>query len=86
MQKGWLKPANGLMKKFANIHQFCNGDIHKFVLLLKRVFIRMNTWIAGEDLMEHFYQRKKLFTGNCIQKTLLINTTHMLKKYLKVLK
>ena len=55
MQKGWLKPANGLMKKFANIHQFCNGDIHKFVLLLKRVFIRMNTWIAREDLMEHFY-------------------------------
>ena len=86
MQKGWLKPANGLMKKFANIHQFCNGDIQKFVLLLKRVFIRMNTWIAGEDLMEHFYQIKKLFTGNCIQKTLLINTTHMLKKYLKVLK
>ena len=55
MQKGWLKPANGLMKKFVNIHQFCNGDIHKFVLLLKRVFIRMNTWIAREDLMEHFY-------------------------------
>ena len=32
-KKIWLKPINGLIKKFPNIHQFCNGDINKFVLI-----------------------------------------------------
>ena len=31
-----LKPINGLIEKFPNIYQFCNGDINKFVLLLKK--------------------------------------------------
>ena len=25
------------------------------------VFIHMNTWIAGKDLMKHYYQNKKFF-------------------------
>ena len=36
MLKGWLKPVNRLIKKFPNIHQFCNKDINKFVLLLQK--------------------------------------------------
>ena len=36
MWKRWLKTINGLSKKFSNIHQFCNGDINKFVLLLRK--------------------------------------------------
>ena len=35
-KKRWLMPVNGLIKKFPNIHQFCNGDINKFVLLLRK--------------------------------------------------
>ena len=31
-----LKPINELIIKFPNIYQFCNGDINKFVLLLKK--------------------------------------------------
>ena len=31
-----MKPINGLIKKFSNIHQFCNGNINKFVLLLRK--------------------------------------------------
>ena len=31
-----MKPGNGLIKKFPNIHQFCNGNINKFVLLLRK--------------------------------------------------
>ena len=27
---------NGLIKKFSNMYQFCNGDINKFVLLLRK--------------------------------------------------
>ena len=29
-------PINVLIKKFPNIHQFCNGDINKSVLLLRK--------------------------------------------------
>ena len=36
MFKRWLKPVNGLIKKFPNIHKFCNEDINKFVLLLRK--------------------------------------------------
>ena len=31
-----LKPVNGLIKKFPDIHKFCNGDINKFALLLRK--------------------------------------------------
>ena len=46
-KKRWLKSINGLIKKFPNIHQFCNGDINKFALLLrKRVYPHqyMDSW------------------------------------------
>ena len=29
-KKSWLKLLIGLLKKFPNIHQFCNGDNNKF--------------------------------------------------------
>ena len=35
-KKRWLKPINGLIKKFPNIHQFCNGEINKYISLLKK--------------------------------------------------
>ena len=35
-KKRWLKPVNRLIKKFPSIHQFCNGDINKFFLLLRK--------------------------------------------------
>ena len=35
----------------------------------------MNTWISVKDVMEYHYQIKKLFTVNCILKTVLIRTT-----------
>ena len=31
-----MKSVSGLIKKFPNIHQFCNGDINRFVLLLRK--------------------------------------------------
>ena len=36
VKKRWLKPVNRLIKKFPNIHQFCNEDINKFILLLSK--------------------------------------------------
>ena len=32
-----------LTKKFANTYKFCDGDINKFCLMLKKVFIHTNT-------------------------------------------
>ena len=35
-KKRQLKPINGLIKKFSNTYEFCNGDINKFILLLRK--------------------------------------------------
>ena len=46
-KKRWLKPVNGLIKKFPNMHQFCNRHINQFVLLLRRVvylYEYMDSW------------------------------------------
>ena len=37
-KKRQLKPINWLIKKFLNIYKFCNGDINKFILLLRKGF------------------------------------------------
>ena len=35
-KKRSLKPINELIKTFPNVYQFCNKDIDKFVLLLRK--------------------------------------------------
>ena len=37
-KKRQLKPIYGLIKKFSNTYEFCNGDINKFILLLRKGF------------------------------------------------
>ena len=37
-----------LIQRFASLYEFCNGDLNKFILLLKKVSILMNTWIVNE--------------------------------------
>ena len=36
MRKKCFKSINGLIKKFPNTYQFCNEDVNKFVLLLRK--------------------------------------------------
>ena len=50
-----------LIKRFSNTHECCNEVINRFILLLKKVFILMNTWIVRKDLMKHHCLIKKLF-------------------------
>ena len=49
-------------KRFTNTYEFCNEDINKFILLLRKGVYPYE--IAGKDLMKHHYQIKKLFTAN----------------------
>ena len=57
------KLIEGLIKKFASVYQFWKGDLNKFILLLRKVFIHMKTWVTGENLMKPHYHLKKLFTA-----------------------
>ena len=50
-----------LIKNFKNTYSFCDNDLNKFILLLKKAFILMNMWIVGKNLMGHHYQIKKVF-------------------------
>ena len=66
--KEWGKRYSKLIdqgiKNFPIMYPFCNGNLNKFVFLLKKAFILMNTWTVGKDLMKHQYRLKKLFTAN----------------------
>ena len=57
---------NPLIETFYNTYQLSNKDINKFALLLKKVFILMNIWIAGKDLMNSYRWRKIIITVNYI--------------------
>ena len=57
----WLKPKNGLIKKFPNTHQFCNGDINKFVLLLRKGVYPYEYMDSWERFNETSLPDKKAF-------------------------
>ena len=60
-KKIWLKPINGLIKKFPNIQQFCNGDINKFVLLLIKGVYPYDYMDSWERFHETSLSDKKSF-------------------------
>ena len=39
-----MKPVNGFIKKFTDIHQFCNREINKFILLLRKGVYPIYNW------------------------------------------
>ena len=49
--KRCFKSIKGSIKKHPSLYQFCKG----------KMFIPMNTWIAGKDLRKHCYWIKKDF-------------------------
>ena len=60
-KKRWFKPVNGLIKKVSNIHQFCNGDVNKFVLLLRKSVYPYEYMNSSERLDETSLPYKKAF-------------------------
>ena len=63
-EERWLKPINGLTKKFPNIYQFCNGYIHKFILLLRKCVYPYEYMDSWEKFNETSYQMKNPFLAN----------------------
>ena len=63
-EKNYEKKFNEeLIKRFANIYEFCNKD-NKFVLLLRKGIYPYEYMDSWEDLMKHHCLIKKLFTAN----------------------
>ena len=44
---------NDLINRFASICEFCDENINKFILLLRKGVYNMNTLTFGKDLMKH---------------------------------
>ena len=64
------KSINGLIKKFPNIYQFCNGDINKFVLLLRKgvyPYEHMDSWerFSETSLLDKEAFNSKLNLEDC---------------------
>ena len=60
------KLINELVRKFSNTYSFCNGDINKFIMFLKKVVTLINIWIVGINVMKQSYHLKKIFILNQI--------------------
>ena len=57
-KKSYTKLTNKSIKNFPTLYKFCNGDLDKFFLLLRKGIY------PYEFLMKIQYRLKKLFTGN----------------------
>ena len=59
-RKNYKKDFNKkVIKKFANIYKFCDGDINKFILLLRKSVYPYEYMDSRDRLMKHYYLRKK---------------------------
>ena len=70
--------------QFINKYKFSNHDINKFILLLQKVSMHMNTLMIGNNLMKRHYLRKKAFTIRETWKILLMQITSIPKRVCKV--
>ena len=67
VKKRCTKSKDGLIKKFPSIYKFCNGDLNKFVLLLRKgvyPYEYMDRWEIFDETSlpdkEAFYSDLKL--------------------------
>ena len=56
-----MKPVNGLIKKFPNLYQFCNEDINKFALLIRKGVYSHQYMDSSEGFDEASLSDKKSF-------------------------
>ena len=60
-KKGQLKPINELIKKFSNANEFCNRDINKCILLLRKGVYPYEYMDSWERFDETSLPNKKAF-------------------------
>ena len=63
-KKEWERPIEGLIRKFPSIYQFCNGDLNKFILLLRKGVYPYEDMDDWEKLTKLQNRLKMLFTAN----------------------
>ena len=59
--KRHIKSINGLIKKFPRIYKFCNGDLNKFVLLLRKGVYPYEYMDSWERFDENTIPPKEVF-------------------------
>ena len=74
------------MKKFPNTYKFCNGDLNKFSLLLRKGVYPYEYMDSWEKFNETSLPDKEYFYSEFNKEILLMKTMRMLKKYGKYLK
>ena len=60
----WKRPINELKETFPGIYQFCNGDLNKFVLLLRKGVYPYEYMDSWEKFDETVLPPKKAFYSN----------------------
>ena len=60
----WNRPINELKEKFPGIYQFCNSDLNKFVLLLRKCVYPYEYMDSQEKFNEIVLPPKKDFFSN----------------------
>ena len=60
----WKRPINELIEKFPSIYQFCNGNLNKFVLLLRKGVYPYECMDSWEKFDETTLPPKEAFYSN----------------------
>ena len=64
MEEQWKRPSNKLFEKFPSIYQFCEGDLNRFVLSLRKGVFPYEYMDSWEKFHETALQPKKDFYSN----------------------
>ena len=60
----WKRPLNKLMESFSSIYQFCEGDLNKFVISIRKGVFPYEYMDSWEKVNETALPPKKDFNGN----------------------
>ena len=79
-EKRQLNPINGLIKKFSNTYEFCNEDINKFTLLLRKGVYPYEYTDGWERFDERSLPHKKNFLQRIVSRRHYRETLHICSK------
>ena len=85
-KKSYTKVANESIKKFPTLSKFCNGDLNKFFLLLRKSIYPYEYMDSRETFDENIIPPKEAFYSELNLENSQIKNMSMLKKYGKHLK